>query len=169
MSGTVVVHAEPPGGIRRAGTFRVVVDGVKAGQVKQGTTVRLPVPAGTHTVRVTGRDRTRSNTVTVEVAEGRDVLVTARGTGMVAFLALPFMVGAALPRGYGLALFLLTAVVVFAVPGLMFRVRDDGDPELRTTRPAPADGAGEEEHGGIGLWWESDPVLAKRFRRSSGS
>jgi len=168
MTGTVVVYAEPPG-IRRAWTFGVFIDGVKVGQVKQGTAARFPVAAGTHTFRVTAKDRTSSNTVTVEVVEGRNFLVTARGTGLTAALLLPFLAGIAVPGFYVMAVVLLTGALFYAVPGLLFRVRADGDHELRTVRDTQAAEAGEEEHSGTGLWWESDPALAKRFRKGADS
>ncbi|MDJ0384547.1 recombinase family protein [Streptomyces sp. G-G2] len=81
VTGTLVVHAEQPG-LGRAGTFAVVVDEATVGQVKQGSSARCPAAVGTHTVRVTGKDGTRSNTATVEVFEGQDCLVTAQGTGL---------------------------------------------------------------------------------------
>ncbi len=165
MTGTVVVYAEPPG-LRRAWTLSVVVDGVKVGHAKQGTAARFPVAAGTHTVRVTAKDRTRSNAVAVEVVEGQDFLVTARGTGLTAALLLPLLAVFVVPGIYVMAFVLLTGALFYAAPGLLFRARADGDPELRTAQAAePA----EEEHGGTGLWWESDPALAKRYRKGADS
>ncbi|MFC8448697.1 hypothetical protein [Kitasatospora sp. NPDC057223] len=178
MAGTVAVHAEPPG-LGRAGTFGVVVDGVRVGHVKQGTTARFPVAAGVHTVRVTAKDRTPSNTVTVEVLESRDTRVTARGTGLGVALLIPVLAGIAVPGIYVVGFVLLTGALFRVVPGLLFRVRADSDPELRTApdptpaTPAvlavPAGDAAGEQHGGTGLWWESDPALAKRFGRRSAS
>ncbi|MEU3492075.1 hypothetical protein [Kitasatospora cineracea] len=165
MTGTIVVRAEQPG-IGRAGTFGVLVDGVRAGQVRQGETARFPVPAGTHTVRVAAKDRTGSNAVTVRVAEDGDAPVTARGTGLGVALLLPLLAGITVPPVYAVATMVLLAVVFRTVPGLMFRVRVD-DPEPPAPQ-APQAGAGEGS-GGAGLWWESDPALAKRFRKAADS
>ncbi|MEW2624970.1 hypothetical protein [Streptomyces sp. NPDC048106] len=165
MTGTVVVHAEPPA-LRRAGKFGVVVDGVKVGQVRQGDTARFTVPAGPHTVQIATKDRTRSNTVTVNAVEGQDFLVTVRSTGLgIAFL-FPVLAAVAVPGYYVIGAVLLTGALFHAVPGLLFRVRADGVPELRA---AEAVLTSEETQGGMGLWWESDPVLAKRFRKDADS
>ncbi|MFF2817891.1 hypothetical protein ACFVT9_20490 [Kitasatospora cineracea] len=166
MTGTIVVRAEQPG-IGRAGTFGVLVDGVRVGQVRQGESARFPVPAGTHVVRVAAKDRTGSNPVTVRVAEGRDAPVTARGTGLGFALLLPPLAGITVPPVYAVATMVLLAVVFRTVPGLMFRVRVE-DPEPPAPH-APQAGAGEEGGGGAGLWWESDPALAKRFRKAVDS
>ncbi|MFF0296860.1 hypothetical protein ACFYST_22430 [Kitasatospora sp. NPDC004614] len=165
MTGTIVVRAEQPG-IGRAGNFIVVVDGAKVGQVRQGESARFPATVGTHQVQVTGKDRTSSNTVTVEVAEDRDFLVTARGTGLRVALLLPVLAGTAVPPVFAAASLLVLGAVFFLVPGLMFRVRAEGEPELRPLREAAA---GAEASDGNGLWWESDPVLAKRFRKGADS
>ncbi|RKE05073.1 hypothetical protein [Streptomyces sp. TLI_171] len=167
MTGTIVVHAEQPG-LGRAGTFGVVVDGVKVGRVKQGESAQFPASAGAHLVRVTAKDRTRSNTVSVEVAEGRDCSVTARGTGLGVALVLPLLAGIAVPPVFAIAGILLLGAVFFAVPGLMFRVRADGAPETEGGVPHSAR-ADTEDAEGAGLWWESDPALAKRFQKGSGS
>lgn len=166
LTGTVVVRAEQPG-LGRAGTFGVTVDRVTVGQVAQGTTARFPVAVGTHTVRVTGKDRTRSNTVTVKVAEGHDVLVTAQGTGLKAAVLLPLLAGISVPALYVVASILLLGALFYAVPGLLFRVRTTagGGTDLRSTPSTPAT---EPAPAGTGLWWESDsvdPALAKRFRK----
>ncbi|MDJ0384546.1 hypothetical protein [Streptomyces sp. G-G2] len=52
------------------------------------------------------------------------------------------------------------------IPGLLFRVRADGNPDLTNTMGVQA---AEGEHSGTGLWWETDPALAKRFRKNSES
>ncbi|GAA2093726.1 hypothetical protein GCM10009759_20690 [Kitasatospora saccharophila] len=165
MTATVVVRAQQPG-IGRAGTFGVVVDGVRVGWVRQGESARFPVAPGPHAVRITARDRTGSNTVTAAATEGREVRVTARGTGLGIALLLPLLGGIAVPPVYVVATIVLLAVVFRTVPGLMFRVRVDDAPEPRSTA-APRVAAEEAE--GAGLWWESDPALAKRFRKASGS
>ncbi|MFC9328715.1 hypothetical protein [Kitasatospora sp. NPDC057015] len=167
MTGTVVVHAEPPGIRRARGAFGVTVDGARVGQVGHGSTARFPVAAGAHTVRVTAKDGTRSNTVTVEVVEGREVLVTSRSTGLAVAILLPLLAGIAVPAIYAVAAVLLTGALFHAVPGLMFRVRAEVAPELRSTRAAEP--AGESGGQGQGLWWESDPALAKRFRKEGGA
>ncbi|MGW2377700.1 hypothetical protein [Kitasatospora sp. NPDC001683] len=166
MTGTVVVHAERPLIVLREGWYRVVIDGVRVGGVRQGGTARFPVPAGTHTVRLAAWDRTRSNTVTVEVAEDREFLVAGRGTGLrfAPFVVAPLARAAMVPWYYVVAVTLPMLAALWAVPGLVFRVRAVGDCALPTARAAdPAD----EEHGGDGLWWESDPALAKRFRKNT--
>ncbi|MFD5462931.1 hypothetical protein ACFWIQ_08885 [Kitasatospora sp. NPDC127059] len=170
MTATVVVHAEPPLFALRRGCYGVEIDGVPVGRVKQGTLARFPVPAGLHTVRLATWDRTRSNTVTVEAGEGREFLLTGRGTGLrFAFLALPLARFTVLPW-YGVAaVLLLMGAVFWAVPGLLFRLRVVGDSALPGAGPArPAEPA-EEEQGANGLWWETDPALAKRFRKDAAS
>ncbi|MEU4115529.1 hypothetical protein AB0F71_13650 [Kitasatospora sp. NPDC028055] len=179
MTGTVVVHAESPVfGLTRH-TFGVVVDGVRVGTVRQGDTARFPVPAGTHAVRLATGDLTRSNTVSVQVGEDREFLVAGRGTGLGFAVLVPALAPFAMvPWTYVVAVMALTAAVLWAVPGLLFRVRAVGDSFLPSgpgdehTGPAGSDGSAgsaEEEGAGAGLWWESDPALAKRFRKSAGS
>ncbi|MFD7081151.1 hypothetical protein [Streptomyces sp. NPDC059918] len=158
MTGTVVVRADEPG-LGRSGTWTVVVDGVVVGQVDQGTSARFPVAAGTHTVRVAAKDGTRSNTVTVELTEGRDSRVAAQGTGAKAAVLLPLLAAITVPPVYVVASIVLIGVVLRVCPGLLFRVRADGATAHRAV-------AAEEEHTGTALWWESDPVLAKRFRKA---
>ncbi|MFF9641471.1 hypothetical protein [Kitasatospora aureofaciens] len=175
MAGTVVVHAEPPVIALRRGWYRVVIDGVRVGGVRQGGTARFPVSAGTHTVRIAAWDRSRSNAVAVEVGEDREFLVTGRSTG---FLYAPLVVGPlahyATVAWYCIAALTLPMyAALWAVPGLLFRLRAVGDcalPPARPTGPA-ADRAGPAvgEDGGAGLWWESDPVLAKRLRKDAAS
>ncbi|WP_330460645.1 hypothetical protein OIB37_29460 [Streptomyces sp. NBC_00820] len=166
MTGTIAVYAEPPR-LRRGGTFKVAIDGVTVGQVRQGDAARFPVAAGRHTVRVLAKDRTRSNTVTVDVAENQDFLVTTRSTGLMVATLLPFLAGAAFPHLYVIGAVLLIAAVFYAVPGLLFRVRADGDTERRASRASGE--TADELPNGSGLWWESDPVLAKRYRKDSAS
>ncbi|MEV7599074.1 hypothetical protein AB0O91_16990 [Kitasatospora sp. NPDC089797] len=173
MTATVVVHAEPPlTGLVR-GSFGVVIDGVRAGRVRQGALARFPVPPGTHTVRVTTWDPSRSNTVTVEVAEGREVLVAGRGTGLGFALLVPPLAVVAVDWSYVIAALLVMLAVFAAVPGLLFRLRAVGDSALPEADPAdPADpaapaGPADGEQGGGALWWESDPALAKRFRKDA--
>ncbi|MFJ9776729.1 hypothetical protein ACIRVF_36775 [Kitasatospora sp. NPDC101157] len=169
-TGTVVVHAESPVVALRRGCYWVVIDGVRVGTVRRGATARFPVPAGTRTVRIAARDRSRSNTVSVEVGEDREFLVTSRSTGLVyALLVPPLAPVAMVPAYYVFALLLLMGAVFWAVPGLLFRLRAVGDSALPAARAAgPAEPAGEEQ-GGTGLWWESDPALAKRFRKNGTS
>ncbi|MFF2078012.1 hypothetical protein ACFVXG_25050 [Kitasatospora sp. NPDC058162] len=170
MTGTVVVHAERPFLALWRGSFGVEIDGVRVGSVRQGALARFPVPAGVHTVRLAAWDRTRSNTVAVEVGEDREFLVTARGSGLrFAFAALPLARAAQIPWYYVSAVALAMAAVFWAVPGLRFRVRAVGDSYLPADRTAESAGLPEEEHGGNGLWWESDPALAKRFRKDTAS
>ncbi|MFC5888617.1 hypothetical protein ACFP0N_26975 [Kitasatospora aburaviensis] len=169
MAGTIVVRAELPG-LGRAGTMGVVVDGARAGSVGQGEAAHFPVPAGTHTVQVTAKDRTRSNTVTVEVADGGEALVTSRGTGLGVALVLPVLAGIAVPPLFVVATILLLGAVLYALPGVLFRVRAEGDPAPRTAAPGPAEAtaAGPAADGAANsLWWESDPALAKRFAKKN--
>ncbi|WP_395298320.1 hypothetical protein ACF9IK_36325 [Kitasatospora hibisci] len=161
-----MVRAELPG-LGRAGTMGVAVDGVRAGVVRQGEAAHFPVSAGTHTVQVTAKDRTRSNTVTVEVADGGEALVTSRGTGLGVALVLPVLAGIAVPPVFVVATIVLLGAVLYVLPGVMFRVRAEGDPTLRTASPVPAEATvgGADADGGNGLWWEADPALAKRFAK----
>ncbi|MGC0316007.1 hypothetical protein [Kitasatospora acidiphila] len=180
LNGTIAVYAEPPG-IGRAGKFWVVIDGVRVGRVRQGDAMRFAVAAGTHTVRVGSGDRTtRSNAVAVEVAEGGESLVAARSTGLKFALLVPFLAGVVVPRVYVLGFVVLLAAVFAAVPGVLFRVAVQSLPEPGSAGPATqpaADGepvavgaaVGEAAVGGSGLWWESDPALAKRYRKAADS
>ncbi|MFJ3641563.1 hypothetical protein ACIPRD_17620 [Streptomyces sp. NPDC090108] len=170
MTGTIAVYAHPPR-FRRGGVFAVAVDGVTAGHVRQGEAARFPVTPGTHTVRILAKDRTRSNTVTVDVVEGRDFLVTTRSTGLIAGFLIPLVLGFSFPYAYTLGALLLLGAACWAVPGLLFRVRAEGVHERRTARSDTGTGtpAGNDAPAGNGLWWESDPVLAKRIRDRSGS
>ncbi|MFD7640827.1 hypothetical protein ACFV4P_09240 [Kitasatospora sp. NPDC059795] len=162
MAGTVVVRAEQSG-IGRAGTFTVLVDGEPVGRVRQGDVARFPAAAGTREVRVTSKDRTRSNALTVQVGEDSDTSITARSTGLGYALFLPVVAGFTVPPIYAVTTVFLLGAVFYLAPGLMFRLR--ADPEPLAALPAPAGAA--EEGGGSGLWWESDPALAKRFRKDA--
>ncbi|MFD9128273.1 hypothetical protein [Kitasatospora sp. NPDC059571] len=173
MTGTILVHAEPAG-LGRAGVLGVVVDGVAVGEVRQGGAARFAVAAGTHTVRVTTMDRARSNTVTVELTEGQEFVVTVRGTGLAIAVLLPVVTVTAAPVALVLGAIVLLGVLLVALPGLLFRVRADGVRELRPAaenegraerRAGAPEGVDAEpgEGGGTGLWWESDPAFAKRF------
>ncbi|MER7848129.1 hypothetical protein ABTZ03_29775 [Kitasatospora sp. NPDC096077] len=167
MTATVAVYAEQPFLALRRGTFGVEIDGVPVGGVRQGTVARFPVSAGTHTVRLTAWDRSRSNPVAVEVAEDREFLVTGRGTGLgFAFLVLPLARAAMVPWYYVAPVGLLMIAVFWSVPGLLFRLRAVGDSALGEAREA---GPAEQEPDGNGLWWESDPALAERLRKNADS
>ncbi|MFD7450612.1 hypothetical protein [Kitasatospora sp. NPDC059827] len=170
MTGTVVVHAESPVfGLTRH-TFGVVVDGVRVGAVRQGDTARFPVQAGARAVRLATRDLSRSNTVTVEVGEDREFLVAGRGTGLGFAVLVPALAPFAMvPWPYVVAVILLMGVTLWTVPGLLFRVRAVGDSYLPAVHGDESAGPAEEESVGNGLWWESDPALAKRLRKSAGS
>jgi hypothetical protein len=140
VAGVVAVWAEAPP-LRRAGRFTVVVDGHKVGLVRQGEVAEFPVEPGPHNVWVTGGG-SRSNTVTVTATDGETCRVVSSSTGLSMLALLP-------PVGLLLAL----------IPGAMYR--------LRAHNPRPAAAAAAPPGGGSpsGLWWESDPVLAKRFRK----
>ncbi|MCG6499529.1 hypothetical protein [Kitasatospora sp. A2-31] len=142
------------------------MDGARVGAVRQGEVAHFPVPAGTHTVQVTAKDRTRSNSVTVDVADGGQAVVTSRGTGLGVALVLPLLAGIAVPPLFVVAAILLVGAVLYALPGVLFRVRAEAPaPRPVPTPPATATPGGAAEHGGNGLWWESDPALAKRFAK----
>ncbi|MFE3876007.1 hypothetical protein ACFXPX_16635 [Kitasatospora sp. NPDC059146] len=174
MTGTVVVHAESPLVALVKGSYGVVIDGVRVGRVRQGAVARFPVPAGTHAVGLTVWDGTRSNAVTVEVGEDREFLLSGRGTGLGYAFLLPVLARTVLPWYYTVVALLLMLAAVRAVPGLTLRLRAVGDsylPAVHGDEPAgPAEGESAEGEGaGNGLWWESDPALAKRLRKSAGS
>ncbi|MBD0692944.1 hypothetical protein [Streptomyces sp. CBMA123] len=170
MTATVVVHAEPPLVALRRGCLGVEIDGVPVGKVKQGAIARFPVPAGTHTVRLTTWDRTRSNTVTVEAVEDREFLLTGRATGYgFAFLVVPLVRATMIPWPYAAVLLLLMVAVFWSVPGLLFRLRAVGDSLLPSARGAEPARPAEEGSADSGLWWESDPALAKRFGKNAAS
>ncbi|MFE0459647.1 hypothetical protein ACFW1A_10340 [Kitasatospora sp. NPDC058965] len=164
MSTTVAVYAEPPR-FSRAGRFRVVIDGVFVGRVRQGEAARFPVSPGRHTVRVTALDRTRSNTVTAEVAEGQEFLVSARSTGLRLAAVLPLGCCMGVPPIYGLVTALLLAVLGHALPGVLFRAGALGTPAAAEESPAPTPSAPAAPEPVSALWWENDPALAKRYRK----
>ncbi|MFG1805329.1 hypothetical protein [Streptomyces sp. NPDC049040] len=141
MDATVMVWAEAPP-LGRTGSFNVVIDGVKAGQVRQGEVEPFTVEPGRHTVRVSGGG-SRSNTVTVEVADGETARVAARATGL--STAAVFMPPLAL------------------IPGLICRLQVQSH---RQAPAAPPTGTGTGA-GANGLWWETDPVLSKRFKTAA--
>jgi hypothetical protein len=138
----VAVWAEAPP-LRRAGKLEVVIDGDKVGPVRQGEVAEFTAEPGPHTVRVSGGG-SRSNTVAVTVAEGETCRLVTSSTGL-------SVVGAIVP---------VLGLVLGLVPGSIFRLRAHA--KRPATAPAPAARAGEGSANG--LWWESDPVLAKRFR-----
>lgn len=127
----------------------VVIDGRKVGPVRQGEIAEFTVEPGPHTVRVTGGG-SRSNAVDVTAIDGGKYRIVTSGTGL-------GMVAAMVP---------LLGLLLWAFPGLVFRLR------IHDPRPAPApvpvDHVSDGDAGGpTGLWWESDPVLAKRYRKSA--
>ncbi|TWF90962.1 hypothetical protein FHX73_1274 [Kitasatospora viridis] len=136
-----MVWAEAPP-LRTAGELTVVIDGAKAGTVMQGTAAPFPLAPGRHTVRVGARGW-RSNTSTVEVAEGGTVRLAVFSTGL-------STMGAILP----------VLGLLGLIPGLIYRLRP-----LSEAPAAESVAAAEEASAatGSGLWWESDPKLAKRY------
>lgn len=148
MTAVVVVLAEaPPFG--RAGKLGVVIDGHKVGLVRQGETAEFTVGSGRHTVRVTGGG-SRSNAVDLTATDDGKYRLVSSGTGLSVAAAMVPLLG----------------LVLWAFPGLVFRLRihDPGPAQA----PAPADHVNDGDTGGpTGLWWESDPVLAKRYRKSA--
>ncbi|MFG2821916.1 hypothetical protein ACGFX4_21125 [Kitasatospora sp. NPDC048365] len=170
MTGTIVVHAEAPR-IGRAGTLLVTIDGTPAGDVRQGHTARFPATAGTHRVRVHTKDRTSSNVITANVTDEQECLLRARGTGLGHTVFLVPLAGLVTPPLFTVLTVLLFAVLLQTVPGLLFRLRHD-ETATASADPDPgsgSDSAGDGESNSTGLWWESDPVLAKRYRKDSGS
>lgn len=150
MSGIVLVRAEPPSiWPLNAGNLRVLIDGVQVGQVKQGSFERFTVEPGGHDIRVAGGGN-RSRTVAVDVPDGGTCRVVAGG-GATSFLV------AVLP----------VLAVLGVIPGLIFSLRVEEDEALaeRGADAAAVPGAGSSN----GLWWESDPRLAKRLRNRAGS
>lgn len=147
MAAVIMVFAEAPS-LGRAGKLGVVIDGHKVGPVRQGETAEFTVEPGPHTVRVTGRG-SRSNAVNVTVTSGGTYRIVSSGTGL-------HVVAAMVP---------LFGLILWAFPGLVFRLRiHDPSP---APAPAPVDHVSDGDAGGpTGLWWESDPVLAKRYRKS---
>ncbi|SHL67193.1 hypothetical protein [Actinacidiphila paucisporea] len=148
MAAVLVVLAEArPFG--RAGKLGVVIDGHKVGPVRQGETAEFTVEPGPHTVRVTGGGN-RSNTVDITVTDGEKYRIVSSSTGL-------FMAAAMVP---------LLALILWAFPGLVFRLRIHDPRPVQA--PAPEDRASEGDMGGpTGPWWESDPVLAKRYGKST--
>ncbi|MFC1416644.1 hypothetical protein [Streptacidiphilus cavernicola] len=144
MAGAVFIRTEAPS-LSKAGKLDVLVDGELVGTIKQGHAERFPVTPGPHTVRV-GSGAGRSNVLTVEVPEDGTARLSAFSTGFALLVAV-------LPLLY----------VVCFIPGLVNRLRAEADLDLPDPATA-ADGAP-----GSGLWWESDPKLAKRFRNTDAS
>lgn len=148
MTGVVAVLAEASP-LRRAGKLGVVIDGHRVGEVRQGEVAHFSVEPGSHTVRV-GSGGSRSNTVTVAVHAGATCRVVNAGTGLgTAVAVVPFL-----------------GVVMALVSGAVFRLR------VHDPRPASGPALGGREDGAatggsVGLWWESDPVLARRYRKAS--
>jgi hypothetical protein len=148
VTGVVAVSAEAPP-LRRAGKLGVVIDGHRVGEVKQGEVAEFSVEPGSHTVRV-GAGGSRSNTLTVTVHDGatRQVVHTGTGLGTVA-LMVP-----------------LLGAVMALIPGAAFRLRVHHPRPASATAPAGRED-GAATGGSVGLWWESDPVLARRYRKAS--
>ncbi|MFC6593869.1 hypothetical protein [Kitasatospora paranensis] len=150
MTGTLVVRAEQAL-MGRARPLGVFVDGVRVAEVVRGGVARITVEPGRHEVR-TGRGRLRSNSVAVDVREGAEFVVTAFGTGYEILIAVVPVLGL-----LGLA------------PGVVLRLRAEGD-DVVPRGPGPEDARDAEQGAGAGgLWWESDPQLAKRYRKSGAS
>jgi hypothetical protein len=148
VTGVVAVLAEAPP-LRRAGKLGVVIDGHCVGEVQQGEVAEFSVEPGSHTVRV-GAGGSRSNTVTVAVHDGAACRVVNTGTGL----------------GTAAAIVPILGVVMALIPGVVFRLRVH-DPRPASA-PAPGGFEGGAGTGGsVGLWWESDPVLARRYRKAS--
>ncbi|SCE50958.1 hypothetical protein GA0115240_172021 [Streptomyces sp. DvalAA-14] len=146
MAGILAVLAEAPP-LRRAGNLSVVVDGHKVGPVRQGEVAEFTVEPGPHSVRVTAGGN-RSNAVAVTVTDGERCRIVSSSTGLGLVAIVP-----------------LLGLILMLIPGSIFRLR----PHVQRRAPAPAgQGSSGHEGGSTGLWWESDPVLAKRYRKGQG-
>lgn len=148
MAGVVAVWAEAPP-LRKAGKLRVVIDGHRVGEARQGEVAQFSVEPGSHTVRV-GAPWSWSNTLTVAVDDGATCRVVNTGTGLGTVAAFVPVLG----------------LVMAFIPGVVYRLR----PHHPRPAPSPAPVAREEGAAtgrSAGLWWESDPVLAKRLRKES--
>ncbi|MDH6113128.1 hypothetical protein P3T36_005607 [Kitasatospora sp. MAP12-15] len=143
VQGELFIRTEAPA-LGKAWLLGVFVDGVRVGKVRQGESGRFAVEPGTRSVRV-GVGGGRSNTITVEVGEGAPCPVTAYNTGYSMMVTIvPLILG-----------------VLAFIPGFVFR--------LRAGVVAPAVVPEESVQGPAGLWWESDPKLAKRYGKSGTS
>ena len=164
MQGNVTVAAARPG-FGRAGRMRVSVDGAVVGRLRQGSSLDVPLEAGSHRFRVSGGG-CRSKNVDVVVAEGGEhVLDVGVHQGL-----LPAVGICAAGLGYfgGILLVAPLLAVLIATPGSWLYLRasrvgpaaaedDDADgPEPPAPPAAAAPGA---------MWWENDPNLAKRYRK----
>lgn len=149
MAAVVAVLAEAPP-LGRAGKLDVVIDGQKVGSVPRGEAAEFTVEPGPHSVRVAG-GRNKSNTVDVTMADGEKCRLVSSSTGLTMAMAMVPLLGPAL----------------MAFPGTVFRLRIH-DP-LPVSVPGPVGGAseGDDAGGPTTLWWESDPVLAKRYRKNA--
>jgi len=145
---TVLAEAPPFG---KAGKLGVVIDGHKVGPVRQGEIAQFTVEPGLHTVRVTGGG-SRSNAVEITATDGGEYRMVSSGTGL-------GVVAAVVP---------LLGLVLWAFPGLVFRLRTHDPRPVPAPAPAPVDQVSDGAAGQTGLWWESDPVLARRYRKSAG-
>lgn len=143
MAGEMVIRAEAPP-LRTAGTLGVVVDGERVGEVKQGGVARFPLDPGPHTVRVTVKGG-RSKDVAFEMPEEGAFRIEVTSTGM------SLLVGI-LPILYPLSF----------IPGFAHQVTARGVAPADV--PAQAEAADPGEAAPNGLWWQSDPKLAKRFQ-----
>ena len=165
MQGNVTVVAARPG-FGRAGKMRVSVDGAVVGKLRQGSSLDVPLEAGSHRFRISSGG-CRSKNVDVTVAEGGEhvldagvhqgllpaVGICAAGLGYFGGVLLVFPLLAVLIATPGSRLYLRTARVGLAA------AEDDGadDPEQPGATSA-ATAPGE-------MWWVNDPNLAKRYRK----
>lgn len=153
MAGVVAVWAEAPP-LRRAGKLNVVIDGHRVGPVRQGEAAEFTVEPGAHTVRVTAGG-SRSNAVAVTVTDGETCRIASSSTGLGAVAAVVPLLG----------------LILGWIPGLIFHLRTHDPRPAPEPEPAlePAGPVSDGDAGGsTGLWWESDPVLAKRYRKGDG-
>jgi hypothetical protein len=162
MGGTVTVVVAPAE-FGRAGRLKVRVDGAVAGKVRQGSSLDVEVDAGTHQFRVSG-GAGRSKDVAVTVSDGSEHSLDAgihRGLTTIVWFA-----GAVIGYFTGVLLLIPLVLVLYAIPGSWFYLRNG---ELRPSPTeledaavavaAPKTTTGE-------MWWMNDPNLAKRYRKA---
>lgn len=167
MGGTVTVVAAPAE-FGRAGRLKVRVDGAVVGKVKQGKSLDIEVESGTHQFRVSA-GAGRSKDVTVTVSDGSEQALDAgihRGLTTISFFA-----AAAIGYFSGVLLLIPLVLVLYAIPGSWFYLRNG---ELRPSPTALEDAAVEDAAVATAapattaseMWWMNDPNLAKRYRKS---
>ena len=106
MPGTIVIQR---GSVGKLGSYKVSIDGQTGEKIKGGFSTDLAVESGVHQVRISAGGY-RTNTVTVEVTEGRRHYLNIDTTGYASLLRVPL-------------LGVLPALVPLMWPGLAVRLR----------------------------------------------